>query len=254
MTLQHAIRPQRRADGFPWIWLARLLVLALLVLIMFSLHSVLTSNGTGPLVQHITLMSPADAPSPPPSPAPTPRLDSQRAAVRQAPPAPVATENTPAPTAPAEPTGPRQVAEAARVAQEAEVGANSPGQVSKPAEEIASIGVGSATDQDLLQQRIGSRLARLNYADELKRDLEAILNRRDDLRGKAYRSVVDLQISPDGLITSAALVDPTGDAKVDDRLRVALTSSMVKPPPSGVRQPIRVAVASKMPSEFARLR
>jgi hypothetical protein len=88
----------------------------------------------------------------------------------------------------------------------------------------------------------------------LKRDLEAILNRRDDLRGKAYRSVVDLQISPDGLITSAALVDTTGDAKVDDRLRVALTSSMVKPPPSGIRQPIRVAVASKMPSEFARLR
>ncbi|MCI3179513.1 hypothetical protein C5708_04525 [Caulobacter sp. CCUG 60055] len=88
------------------------------------------------------------------------------------------------------------------------------------------------------------RAAFQRYAQAAQADIQSILGEDPALRGKVFRLKLALTVSPAGRIDRVTLLQGSGDAGRDDRVRRGLTGRMLPPPPSGLADALYFEVAT----------
>lgn len=83
--------------------------------------------------------------------------------------------------------------------------------------------------------------------DAVSSAFQAALAREKALKNKNYKVIVKVWIDGGGLVTRAALVDSTGDARADEVLKEALKGmrALRDSPPADMPQPIKIRVTSR---------
>jgi protein TonB len=86
------------------------------------------------------------------------------------------------------------------------------------------------------------------YSGVIQREVQKALMRNPKLRAGDYRVVVKLWFSQDGAVTRAELAGSSGQAEVDEQLRLALSDlpPIHERPPEGMPQPLRLRVTSRL--------
>lgn len=83
------------------------------------------------------------------------------------------------------------------------------------------------------------------YTNELKSELQSLLNRKDKVRGSEYRAAVALWIGPDGRIQKVEIIGTSGDPQLDARLREAIAErDRFRAPPESMPQPVKLRVTA----------
>ena len=81
------------------------------------------------------------------------------------------------------------------------------------------------------------------YANQLKSEVQRLLQRNKDLRTQSYRIEVRVWLAKDGSLQRHELVGSTGDLELDNLISQALTASQVfSAPPDRMPQPIRLRI------------
>lgn len=83
--------------------------------------------------------------------------------------------------------------------------------------------------------------------DAVNSAVQAALSREQALKNKNYKVVVKVWIDSGGKVTRAALMDSTGDARVDEVLKAALQEmrALRDSPPADMPQPMKIRVTSR---------
>lgn len=83
--------------------------------------------------------------------------------------------------------------------------------------------------------------------DAVNSAVQAALAREPVLKNKNYKVIVKVWIDSGGKVTRAALVDSTGDARVDEVLKTALKEmrALRDSPPADMPQPMKIRVTSR---------
>ncbi|QID16214.1 energy transducer TonB [Nitrogeniibacter mangrovi] len=94
----------------------------------------------------------------------------------------------------------------------------------------------------------GNALQFAFFTRMLQRHLQSALARRDEIKRLDYRVKLRVWLDADGSIRRAELIDSTGDADMDTRLRTALTDLPPLPeaPPQALPQPISVRITNRV--------
>jgi len=94
----------------------------------------------------------------------------------------------------------------------------------------------------------GGGLAFTFYTSQLQRHLQGQLARMQAVKRYDYRVMVRVWLAPDGSLARVELDSGSGDAKVDEALRVALGSlpPMSTRPPADLPQPIKVRITNRV--------
>ncbi len=84
------------------------------------------------------------------------------------------------------------------------------------------------------------------YAGVLRTQIQRILSRNDRLRGAEFKVIVGVWVEPDGSVHRAELMESTGDAEKDKKIKLALADipPLREVPPDGLPQPIRFRLSS----------
>ena len=81
------------------------------------------------------------------------------------------------------------------------------------------------------------------YANQLKSEVQRLLQRNKDLRTQSYRIEVRVWLAKDGSLQRHELVGSTGDTDLDNLISQALTANQLfSPPPDRMPQPIRLRI------------
>lgn len=80
------------------------------------------------------------------------------------------------------------------------------------------------------------------YAGRLERELERLLGGYGELKTAAYAVDVRVWVGFDGRILRAELARSTGDSQRDRKIRVALETTRLEPPPGDMPQPVRLRI------------
>lgn len=84
------------------------------------------------------------------------------------------------------------------------------------------------------------------YTNELKSELQSLLNRKDKLRGSEYTAVVELWLAPDGRIEKVEIPGSSGDPQLNARLREAIAErDRFRAPPENMPQPVKLRVTAR---------
>lgn len=82
--------------------------------------------------------------------------------------------------------------------------------------------------------------------DVVNSAFQAALSREKTLKNKSYKVIVKVWIGTGGQVTRMALVDSTGDVKVDDLLKDVLRNLALRgSPPEDMPQPMKIRVTSR---------
>lgn len=86
------------------------------------------------------------------------------------------------------------------------------------------------------------------YAGILKQDVMDHLADNQDIRKKTYSVILKIWIDPAGGIQKYELVKSSNDKKLDASIKIALSElgSFSEPPPSGMPQPIKIRITSRI--------
>ncbi|MDO8943148.1 MAG: TonB family protein [Desulfobacterales bacterium] len=108
--------------------------------------------------------------------------------------------------------------------------------------DIATLGLGKPGGQS------GSGVTWGWYSGVIQSYLESIARADKRLQGQTFVIVVRLWIASDGRVSKFALVESTGDAKVDQALRDLLANAppIRQPPPQEMPQPVRLRVTARL--------
>ena len=211
----------------PQVWPTRLLVavviLALVALLGFGLKQLFSDRGQPRkhTVHNISLLKP---PPPPPPPQPQEKLpepEIKRDEVKVEQPKPDAANQDNAP-------------EGKQLGVDAEGGAGSDG-----------FGlVGNKGGRDLLA---GGKGGFAFYTSQLQRHLQDELAKNRKLKRRDYRVPVRIWLSRTGSVQRVDLGGSTGDAEVDETLRMALAAApaLRDAPPENMPQPIRLRIMNR---------
>ncbi len=84
------------------------------------------------------------------------------------------------------------------------------------------------------------------YAGVLRMQIQKVLSRNDKLRGAEFKVIVRVWVEADGTVNKAELMDSTGDAEKDEKIRLALAEipQLREAPPADLPQPIRFRLSS----------
>jgi periplasmic protein TonB len=84
------------------------------------------------------------------------------------------------------------------------------------------------------------------YAGVLRTQIQKVLSRNDRLRGAEFRVIVRVWVEADGSVQKAELMDSTGDAEKDKKIKLALAEipPLREAPPADLPQPIRFRLSS----------
>ncbi len=81
------------------------------------------------------------------------------------------------------------------------------------------------------------------YANQLKSEVQRLLQRNKDLRTQSYRVEVHIWLAKDGSLQRHELVGSTGDAELDTLIRQTLSAAKAfSQPPDRMPQPIRLRI------------
>jgi protein TonB len=81
------------------------------------------------------------------------------------------------------------------------------------------------------------------YANQLKSEVQRLLQRNKDLRVQSYRIEVRLWLAKDGSLQRHELVGSTGDAELDSLISQTLAATKAfSQPPDRMPQPIRLRI------------
>jgi protein TonB len=211
----------------PRVWPTRLLVavvvLAVVALLGFGLKELLGDSGPAKkrTVHNISLLKPPPPP-PPPKPQekpPEPEMKKEEVKLDQ-----------PKPDAPNQDNAP----EGKALGVDAEGGAGSDG-----------FGlVGNKGGRDLLA---GGKGAFAFYTNQLQRHLQDELAKNRKLKRLDYRVMVRVWLSKSGSVQRVDLGGSSGDAEVDETLRMALAAApaLRDAPPDNMPQPIRIRIMNR---------
>lgn len=206
-------------------WGGVALALAVAVLIALWLKDMLTPKGPVEKmkVQQITLVKPPPPPPPPPEQKPPEPEIKEEVKMNEPDPTP---EPQPAEAAPA----PLNVGEGA------EGGLDVGGTRGTPT--LAGSGGGRGNPWAWYGSLLGEA-ANAAFQQALARD--------QALKGKSYKVVINVWLDGAGRVTRAALVDTTGDPRVDEILKDALRDmrALREPPPGDMPQPVKIRVTSR---------
>ena len=94
----------------------------------------------------------------------------------------------------------------------------------------------------------GNALQYAFYTRLLQRHLQLALTRNDEIKRLDYRVKLKVWLTDAGVIRRAEMIDTTGDAEMDARLRAALTDLPAVPeaPPAALPQPISVRITNRV--------
>ncbi|MDP2265654.1 MAG: energy transducer TonB [Thiobacillus sp.] len=83
--------------------------------------------------------------------------------------------------------------------------------------------------------------------DAVNSAVQTALGREKALKNKNYKVIVKVWVNASGQVTRAALMDSTGDAKVDEILKEALKDmrALRDSPPADMPQPMKIRVTSR---------
>lgn len=211
----------------PRVWPTRLLVAAIVIAVIallgFGLKELLGSGGKAKkhTVHNISLLKPPPPP-PPPKPQekpPEPQMKKEEVKLDQ-----------PKPDAPNRDDAP----EGKQLGIDAEGGAGSDG-----------FGlVGNKGGRDLLA---GGKGAFTFYTNQLQRHLQDELAKNRKLKRRDYRVMVRIWLSKSGSVQRVDLGGSSGDAEVDEALRVTLAAApaLRDAPPENMPQPIRIRIMNR---------
>jgi TonB family protein len=242
----------------PWAWVARGIAATIVISVVLWVRAELSKPSDLPSVQRITLVAPPAPPPPQQPPPPEPELKPQTP--QELAPADTTANKFTDQTAPAEPQtrgagpvapgGPGPDSNVLGLDTSGEGGADAFGLAGRPgAREITTLGPHyrggggeGGGEGGVGQRRLVAKFNGLAYSGKLKTSLEAALNAKTELREHDFRTVFDLWIDPNGLITRIKLVESSGEADLDGRIRAALNALPVAAPPPGMPQPVRIAI------------
>lgn len=110
-----------------------------------------------------------------------------------------------------------------------------------------SVFAAGSVNREYVGGTVGGRMQQGFYADRLQRHLQAELNRKKGLRESDYRVTLQVWLGRDGSVRRVELAQSTGNASLDDVLRLALTevAAMTEPPPENMPQPLRIRVTAR---------
>ena len=108
-------------------------------------------------------------------------------------------------------------------------------------DDISNVGKGPAAPAALPATGLFSPFG--GYANQLKSEVQRLLQRNKDLRTQSYRIEVRVWLAKDGSLQRHELVGSTGDPELDNLISQALTASQVfSAPPDRMPQPIRLRI------------
>lgn len=108
-------------------------------------------------------------------------------------------------------------------------------------DDISNVGKGPAAPAALPATGLFSPFG--GYANQLKSEVQRLLQRNKDLRTQSYRIEVRVWLAKDGSLQRHELVGSTGDPELDNLISQALTASqMFSAPPDRMPQPIRLRI------------
>lgn len=86
------------------------------------------------------------------------------------------------------------------------------------------------------------------YSGLIQQQVQKALMRNPKLRAGSYKVTVKLWLSKEGAVTRAELAGSTGQADVDESIRLALSElpPLREHPPEGMPQPLRLRVTSRL--------
>lgn len=84
------------------------------------------------------------------------------------------------------------------------------------------------------------------YSGIVRADFRALLNEDKRLRRARYSAVLGVWLAADGRVERVEIIDPTGDRKLDETLRLVVVGigRVSEPPPPEMPQPVRLRVSS----------
>ena len=94
----------------------------------------------------------------------------------------------------------------------------------------------------------GAGNAMIHYGQQMQKEIADALQRslKNEARQKKYSVLANIWIGPDGSVTRAELSGGSGDAEVDEALRLALGGLRLrlKAPPENMPQPVKIRIRS----------